>query len=56
MLSSVYAINIANKISKPIVKLIFAAKEVSAGNLDVKLKDEKEPNFLVFIVFGIAFL
>lgn len=44
MLSSVYAINIANKISKPIVKLIFAAKEVSAGNLDVKLKDEKEDN------------
>jgi len=44
MLSSVYAINIANKISKPIIKLIFAAKEVSAGNLDVKLKDEKEDN------------
>jgi two-component system nitrogen regulation sensor histidine kinase NtrY len=44
ILSSVYAINIANKISKPIVKLIFAAKEVSAGNLDVKLKDEKEDN------------
>jgi two-component system nitrogen regulation sensor histidine kinase NtrY len=42
MLSSVYAINIANKISKPIIKLIFAAKEVSAGNLDVKLKHEKE--------------
>jgi len=42
MLSSVYAINIANKISKPIIKLIFAAKEVSAGNLDIKLKDEKE--------------
>ena len=42
MLSSVYAINIANKISKPIIKLIYAAKEVSAGNLDVKLKDEKE--------------
>jgi two-component system nitrogen regulation sensor histidine kinase NtrY len=42
MLSSVYAINIANKISKPIIKLIQAAKEVSAGNLDVKLKDEKE--------------
>jgi two-component system nitrogen regulation sensor histidine kinase NtrY len=42
MLSSVYAINIANKISKPIIKLIFAAKAVSAGNLDVKLKDEKE--------------
>ena len=42
MLSSVYAINIANKISKPIIKLIYAAKSVSAGNLDVKLKDEKE--------------
>ena len=42
MLSSVYAINIANKISKPIIKLIYAAKAVSAGNLDVKLKDEKE--------------
>jgi two-component system nitrogen regulation sensor histidine kinase NtrY len=42
LLSSVYAINIANKISKPIIKLIFAAKAVSAGNLDVKLKDEKE--------------
>jgi two-component system nitrogen regulation sensor histidine kinase NtrY len=42
MLSSVYAINIANKISKPIIKLIQAAKEVSAGNLNVKLKDEKE--------------
>jgi two-component system nitrogen regulation sensor histidine kinase NtrY len=42
ILSSVYAINIANKISKPIVKLIFAAKEISAGNLDVKLKHEKE--------------
>ena len=42
LLSGIYAINIANKISKPIVKLIFAAKEVSTGNLDVKLKDEKE--------------
>ena len=42
LLSSVYAINIANKISKPIIKLIFAAKEISIGNLDVKLKDEKE--------------
>ena len=42
LLSAIYAINIANKISKPIVKLIFAAKEVSTGNLDVKLKDEKE--------------
>ncbi len=42
MLSSVYAINIANKISKPIIKLIYAAKEVSAGNLEVKLRDEKE--------------
>ncbi|MEY3907617.1 MAG: hypothetical protein RLZ52_684 [Pseudomonadota bacterium] len=42
MLSSVYAINIANKISKPIIKLIYAAKAVSTGNLDVKLKDEKE--------------
>ena len=42
MLSSVYAINIANKISKPIIKLIYAAKAVSAGNLDIKLKDEKE--------------
>ena len=42
MLSGVYAIKIANKISKPIIKLIYAAKEVSAGNLDVKLKDEKE--------------
>ena len=29
LLSSMYAINIANKISKPIIKLIFAAKEVS---------------------------
>jgi len=37
-----YAINIANKISRPIIKLIFAAKEVSIGNLDVKLKDEQE--------------
>lgn len=44
MLSSVYAINIANKISKPIIKLIFAAKAVSAGNLEIKLKDEKEDN------------
>ena len=42
LLSGIYAINIANKISKPIIKLIFAAKEVSTGNLDVKLKDEKE--------------
>ena len=42
LLSSVYAINIANKISKPILKLIFAAKEVASGNLNVKLKDEKE--------------
>ena len=42
LLSAIYAINIANKISKPIIKLIFAAKEVSTGNLDVKLKDEKE--------------
>ncbi|MEY4147751.1 MAG: nitrogen regulation protein ntrY, partial [Pseudomonadota bacterium] len=42
LISAVYAINIANKISKPIVKLIYAAKEVSSGNLNVKLKDEKE--------------
>jgi two-component system nitrogen regulation sensor histidine kinase NtrY len=42
LLSSVYAINIANKISKPILKLIFAAKEVASGNLNVKLKDDKE--------------
>jgi len=42
LLSSVYAINIANKISKPILKLIFAAKEVASGNLNIKLKDEKE--------------
>ena len=42
LLSGIYAINIANKISKPIIKLIYAAKEVSTGNLDVKLKDEKE--------------
>ena len=42
LLSSMYAINIANKISRPIIKLIFAAKEVSIGNLDVKLKDEEE--------------
>jgi two-component system nitrogen regulation sensor histidine kinase NtrY len=42
LISAVYAINIANKISNPIVKLIYAAKEVSSGNLNVKLKDEKE--------------
>jgi two-component system nitrogen regulation sensor histidine kinase NtrY len=42
LISAVYAINIANKISMPIVKLIYAAKEVSSGNLNVKLKDEKE--------------
>lgn len=42
LLSSIYAINIANKISKPIIKLIFAAKEVATGNLNIKLKDEKE--------------
>ena len=42
LISAVYAINIANKISKPIIKLIYAAKEVSSGNLNVKLKDEKE--------------
>jgi len=42
LISAVYAINIANKISKPIVKLIYAAKEVSSGNLNVKLKDENE--------------
>ena len=42
LLSSMYAINIANKISKPILKLIFAAKEVASGNLNSKLKDEKE--------------
>ena len=42
LLSSIYAINIANKISKPILKLIYAAKEVAAGNYNLKLKDEKE--------------
>jgi two-component system nitrogen regulation sensor histidine kinase NtrY len=42
LLSSMYAINIANKISRPIIKLIFAAKEVSVGNLEVKLKYEEE--------------
>jgi two-component system nitrogen regulation sensor histidine kinase NtrY len=42
LLSSIYAINIANKISKPILKLISAAKEVAAGNFNAKLKDEKE--------------
>jgi two-component system nitrogen regulation sensor histidine kinase NtrY len=42
LLSSVYAINIANKISKPIIKLISAAKEISSGNLTKKLEDEKE--------------
>ena len=42
LISSIYAINIANNISKPIIKLIYAAKEVSIGNLNVKLKDEKE--------------
>ena len=42
LISAIYAINIANKISKPIIKLIYAAKEVSSGNLNVKLKDEKE--------------
>ena len=42
LISAVYAINIANKISKPILKLIYASKEVSSGNLNVKLKDEKE--------------
>ena len=44
LLSSIYAINIANKISKPILKLISAAKEVAAGNFNAKLKDEKEGN------------
>ncbi len=42
LISSIYAINIANNISKPIIKLIYAAKEVSIGNLNFKLKDEKE--------------
>jgi len=42
LLSSMYAINLANKISRPIIKLIFAAKEVSVGNLEVKLKYEEE--------------
>jgi len=42
LLSINYAINIANKISKPINKLIHASNEVAKGNFDSKLKLEDE--------------